>query len=139
MHPEQLLERGVERLRPFFDGLGFRYAFLETVAGSGGVAALGEFRRGPCFVRLHVRGALGIVEYGLDGTPYPPARHHDVVGRLGVAQQAAFPGFGDDPLTNFDMLRGDLERLVRPLLQDDEKLGSMLATPTPKRSGHLPR
>ncbi|ACG74644.1 hypothetical protein AnaeK_3431 [Anaeromyxobacter sp. K] len=138
MHPEELLERGVERLRPFFDGLGFRYAFLETVEGSGGVAARGEFRRGRCFVGLHVRGALGIVEYGLDGTPYVPVRHRDVVARLGVEREAMFPGFGDDPLTNFDLLLSDLERFVRPLLADEETLRALLATPTPERSGHLP-
>lgn len=123
---------------PFFEGLGFRYAFLGTVHGSGGVAALGEFRRGRCFVRLHVRGALGIVEYGFDDTPEPLPAHCDIVERLGVAQQAEFPGFGDDLLANFTLLLADLKRFVAPLLADDKKLRAVLATPTPKRSGRLP-
>ncbi|WP_245529828.1 hypothetical protein [Anaeromyxobacter dehalogenans] len=99
---------------------------------------MGEFRRGPCFVRLHVRGALGIVEYGLDGDPRALVRHRDVLARVRVEQQAAFPAFGDDPLTNVSALRSDLERFVRALLEDDEKLRALLATPSPKRSGHLP-
>ncbi len=138
MHPQELLELGVRRLLPFFEGLGFEYAFLGTVQGSGGVAARGEFRRGPCFVRLHVRYALGIVEYGFDDTPEPLPVHRDIVERLGVAQQAEFPGFGDDLLANFTRLLADLQRFVAPLLADDEKLGAVLATPTPKRRSRLP-
>jgi hypothetical protein len=138
VHPQELLERGVGRLLPFFEELGFRYAFLGTVQGSGGVAARGEFRRGRCFVRLHVRHALGIVEYGFDDTPEPLPVHRDIVARLGVADRAEFPGFGSDLLANFTRLLADLKRFVAPLLADDEKLGVILATPTPKRRGRLP-
>jgi hypothetical protein len=131
-----MLEKGVEPLIPFFERLGYRFIFLAEVRGSGGLAAQGEFRRGPCFVRLHVRQTLGIVEYGLDDTRDPLPVHHDVLARLGV-EQAAFPGFGDD-FSNFTHLLADLQRFIVPLLTDPKELARVLAMPTPSRRSRLP-
>ncbi|MGB8930614.1 MAG: hypothetical protein WCC48_05105 [Anaeromyxobacteraceae bacterium] len=124
-------------LIPFFERLGYRFIFLAEGRGSGGLAAQGEFRRGSCFLRLHVRQTLGIVEYGFDDTLDPLPVHHDVLARLGVEKQAAFPGFGDD-LSNFTHLLADLQRFLLPLLTDPKEMARVLAMPTPQRRSRLP-
>jgi hypothetical protein len=131
------MERGVEPLIPFFQGLGYRFVFLAEGMGSGGLAAQAEFRREHCFVRLHVRQTLGIVEYGFDDTPDPLPVHHDVLARLGVDKQAAFPGFGDD-FSNFAHLLSDLRRFLGPMLADPNEMARVLATPSPQRRSRLP-
>ena len=40
---------------------------------------------------------------------------------LGVADQAAYPGFSDDPLDGFRHLRSDLERFAEPFLTGKER------------------
>jgi hypothetical protein len=65
-------------------------------------------------VELHVRRTVGIVDYRVGASEL---EHRAYMQFLGVHQEAAYPGFSDDPMDAFRHLRNDLEWFAGPFLR----------------------
>jgi len=111
--PLERLREGEKILDPVFVPLGYRFQLGALQKGSGGEFAIGSYQKGDQSVELHFRWALGIVNYRIG---CECLAHKDYMRLLGVADQAAYPGFSDDPLDGFRHLRSDLERFAEPFL-----------------------
>jgi hypothetical protein len=115
--PEEILARGREILDPLLEPLGFHFTLEEVGRGSGGPFAFGTYRSGSWVIELHVRWALGIVNYGVGATRL---EHKTYMEFLGVRRQAAYPGFSADPLDGFRHLRADLEQFAGAFLRKED-------------------
>jgi hypothetical protein len=109
MEPGDLLNAGVEILKPVLAPHGFLYAPHGSGQGSGGTFASGEFLRerdGELRrLEFHVRHGLGVVVYAINDATLS---HVDYMRALGA--KAEYPGFPRDPLDGFRGLAHDLER-----------------------------
>jgi len=109
MNPRTILEQGTAILDPVLLPRGFRFQFRGEDVGSGGAFAWGEYVRGDRRLELHFRYSLGLVTYHIGDLALA---HTLYMVALGVAKEAAYPGFSDDPLAAFRDLSHDLEQLV---------------------------
>lgn len=116
--PLDWLRQGEKILDPVFVPLGYRFHLGALQKGSGGEFAIGSYEKGDQSVELHFRWALGIVNYRIADQSLG---HKEYMRLLGVADQAAYPGFSDDPLDGFRHLRSDLERFAEPFLTGKER------------------
>ena len=112
MNPREVLERGVAELATVLGPAGFTFVAADDEDdGSGSPAAGGEFRRGDRRLELRVRRSLGLVRYNFGEQSLS---HEDLVRGVraleGIATEAEYPGFSDDPAAGFRHLRADLER-----------------------------
>jgi hypothetical protein len=112
--PRDLLFDGKAILDPLLEPLGFRFRLTESGRSSGGPFAVGSYSNDGWDLELHVRRALGIVYYRVDGAAL---EHRLYMQLLGVEREAAYPGFSDDPLDGFRHLRSDLERFAGGFLR----------------------
>jgi hypothetical protein len=106
-----VLDRGVAELADVLGPAGFTYTSTDDDDGSGELSAIGEFRRGDRRLELRVRRSLGLVRYHFGDQALS---HEDLVRGVraldGIAAEAQYPGFSDDPAAGFHHLRADLER-----------------------------
>jgi hypothetical protein len=116
--PLEWLREGERILDPVFVPLGYRFQLGALQRGSGGEFAVGYYEKGDQSVELHFRFALGIVNYRIADDCLG---HKDYMRLLGVADQASYPGFSDDPLDGFRHLRSDIERFAGPFLTGKER------------------
>jgi hypothetical protein len=98
-----MMDAGNEILGQILEPAGFVVGEVETGRGSGGSFAISRWTKGTQFIELHVRWALGIVNYGWGDQMFD---HRHVVSSLGA--RASYPGFSDDPLDGFRHLANDL-------------------------------
>jgi hypothetical protein len=112
--PQDLLLQGKEILDPLLEPMGFHFQVEQVGRGSGGAFAVGSYSNGTWSLELHVRRALGIVNYKVGQASL---EHRVYMKALGVQRQAAYPGFSDDPLDGFRHLRSDLERFATAFLR----------------------
>src|ERR1700704_1879985 len=116
--PLESLRQGEKILDPVFVPHGYRFELGALQKGSGGEFAIGYYRKDDQSVELHFRWALGIVDYRIGDHRLG---HKEYMRVLGVADQAAYPGFSDDPLDGFRHLRSDLQRFAEPFLSGKER------------------
>jgi len=116
--PLEWLRQGEEILDPVFVPHGYRFELGALQRGSGGEFAIGSYRKDDQSVDLHFRWALGIVDYRIGDQCLG---HKEYMRVLGVADQAAYPGFSGDPLDGFRHLRSDLERFLEPFLTGKDR------------------
>jgi len=103
----QVLEAGRQILAPVLEPAGFVFVPHYSGKSSGGYSACGAFTRKKRSLELHFRYSLGLVSYSVGRRRLS---HRDYMRSLGHEQEAAYPGFSDDPLDGFRHLREDLER-----------------------------
>ncbi len=103
---EDLLLQGKAVLEPLLQHYGFEFELVDAAKGSGGHFAVGRYSNGDRSITLHVRHALGIVEYRWREQSI---NHADYMTSLGVRDRAAYPGFSGDPLDSFSHLLSDLQ------------------------------
>ena len=103
--PKDLLLRGTALLDRQLEQHGFKLEPTDAAKGSGGHFAVGRYSNGDRSITLHVRHALGIIEYRWGDHVI---NHSDYMTTLGVRDKAAYPGFSDDPLDSFRHLLSDL-------------------------------
>ena len=90
-------------LAPSLESHGFRLSQPKTGNGSGGRFAEVRWTRGEQYLELHVRYALGLVTYGLDGEAFS---HADYMRWRQIRGQ--YPGYSTDPIDGFRHLAADL-------------------------------
>src|SRR5262249_9054433 len=115
--PDANAFRGTRLLAPLLKPHGFRFRITWVDRGSGGSFAVGRYSHGKWWLELHVREALGIVNYGYGDTSI---EHRPYMEILGVRDQAEYPGFSTDPVDSFRHLRPDLERHAGVFLRRDQ-------------------
>lgn len=114
MNPVDVLRDGALELQSVLGPHGFEFVQIGGGPSSGGQFASGEYRRGDRRLELHVRHSLGMVTYHVGVN----SLSHDQFTRAvratsGVAGEARYPGFSDDPLDGFRHLSADLSRFGR--------------------------
>jgi hypothetical protein len=111
MTPREVLDGGVAELAQVLGPAGFTFIGTDDDDGSGDPSASGEFRRGDRRLELRVRRSLGLVRYHFGEQSLS---HEDLVRAVraldGIAAEAQYPGFSDDPAAGFHHLRADLDR-----------------------------
>lgn len=113
MHdPARVLAEGSAIIAPLLEPLGYVLLPMSTATGSGGPFAVGRWVSGDRFIETHVRGALGIVNYGCRSSKVSHVNYLRLVG-----QKGAYPGFSNDPVDGFRHLAIDLAGPVRSLLE----------------------
>ena len=139
MTPRELLDRGAAELTEVPGLAGFTYTSRDDDDGSGEPSASGEFRRGDRRLELGVRRSLGLVRYHFGEQSLS---HEDFVRGVraldGIAAEAQYPGFSDDPAAGFRHLRADLNRFGDIFLTGGAKAFRALKKwldKHPKRSG----
>jgi hypothetical protein len=83
-----------------------------VVSGSGGVSAAARWTKGEQSIELHVRAALGIVDYVWGTDRFGHKDYLRVLDRVG-----AYPGFSADPIEPFEHLAVDLKGVASPVLE----------------------
>lgn len=138
MTPREVLDRGVVELAQLLGPAGFTYSGTDD-DGSGDGLASGEFQRGDRRLELHVRRSLALVRYHFGEQSLS---HEDLVRGVraldGIAAEAQYPGFSDDPAAGFHHLRADLDRFGDIFLTGGAKAFRALKKwldKHPKRSG----
>ncbi len=106
MTPRKYLERGRLQLDPILVKNGFVWEDGGDGKSSGGHFARGAYARENRKLELHFRHSLGLVTYHLAGRKMS---HQEFMTSLGVAKDARYPGFRDDPLEAFADLAHDLK------------------------------
>ncbi len=103
--PEDILTEGCAILEPALLQHGFEYVPGVSAKGSGGRFARGRFVRGNRHLDLHVRRALGIVEYHVS----EQSLSHEWYMLAATGRRGAYPGYSSDPIDGFRHLVTDLE------------------------------
>lgn len=112
--PVDVLAEGSAILAPVLTPLGYSLAETAQGKGSGGAFATGRWLCGERSIEIHVRQALGIVDYrwgDLTLSHQQYLRVQDVGG--------SYPGFRDNPIDGFRHLAEDLAGPVHPMLVCD--------------------
>ena len=117
MTPDDYLRQGIAILDPVMKPAGFEFVLGACGIGSGGPFASGTYERGGRKLELHFRTSLGLVTYHIGGDHIG---HRDLMRALGRLEDAAYPGFSDDPLAGFRDLRQDLERFGGAFLEGQD-------------------
>ena len=122
MTPSELLERGAAELTPVLGPAGFEFIQSDEGTDSGGPFASGEFLKGDRRLELQVRSGLGLVRYHFGDESLA---HEDLVRGVraleGIAGEAQFPGFSNDPMVGFRHLRHDIDRFGAIFLRGGAK------------------
>ena len=139
MNPREVLDAGVVELAEVLGPAGFTFVGGDDGVDGDGPFATGEFWRGDRRLELHVRRSLGLVRYHFGEQSLS---HEDLVRGVravdGIAAEAQYPGFSDDPAAGFRHLRADLERFGDIFLTGGAKAFRALKKwldKHPKRSG----
>ncbi len=106
-----VFEQGVAKLAEVLGPAGFSFASTDEDTGNGDLSAIAEFRRADRRLELHFHRGLVLVRYHF---AEQSLSHEELArgmrGLEGIAAEAQFPGFSDDPADGFRHLRVDLER-----------------------------
>jgi hypothetical protein len=139
MNPREVLDAGVVELAEVLGPAGFTFVGGDDGVDGDGPFATGEFWRGDRRLELHVRRSLGLVRYHFGEQSLS---HEDLVRGVravdGIAAEAQYPGFSDDPAAGFRHLRADLERFGAIFLTSGAKAFRALKKwldKHPKKSG----
>ena len=103
--PEDILTEGCAILESALLQHGFEYVPGVSAKGSGGRFARGSFVRGNRRLDLHVRRALGIVEYHVS----EQSLSHERYMLAATGRRGTYPGYSSDPIDGFRHLAADLE------------------------------
>jgi len=117
--PSEILREGRAALDPVLGAHGF--SFKEGPAGrsSGGPYASGIYVNGNRTLEIHFRFSLGLVTYHFGERSVDHESYMRAV--LGNAGGNRYPGFSDDPISEFENLAYDLENFARAFLTGDFK------------------
>jgi hypothetical protein len=137
--PREVYDQGVAKLAEVLGPAGFAFASTEEDPGTGDLSALAEFRRGDRRLELQFHRGLSLVRYHFGDQSLS---HDELVrgmrGLEGIAAEAQYPGFSDDPADGFRHLRVDLERFGAIFLSGGAKAFRALKKwldKHPKKSG----
>jgi hypothetical protein len=110
----ELLDAGVDVLKPILEPLGFVFELSSEGPSSGGHFASGQFVAEDRRLEIHARHSLGLVAYHWGSVSIG---HEDLTRALGV--RGSYPGYSFDPVDGFRRLRADLEGPLAPFLTGD--------------------
>jgi|SRR5271165_2934614 len=117
--PSECLREGSAILDPILQRSGFKFQWGGSGPSSGGPFAFGAYVLGERKLELHYRHSLGLVtyhfaEFSLD---------HDSYMRvlLGPRGGNHYPGFSEEPLSQFENLKFDLEHFASAFLVGDKE------------------